>query len=268
MATNETTVKSSKPKATAKRKATVGGSIVAGVVVLLGGFLYADNWARQQVADYVTAKVQQVLSLSSDQPVTVNIGGTSVIAQVITGNLEQVDVGVDNVTIGDLTGGVTLRADNIPTDATKPVGRIQIEFRVGEQSLQKIAHLVSATAIDKVVLDKGEVQLTSQLKFFGLSTDVGLSVVPFASDGAIGFTPSSVSLNGVSTTAATLRQTFGVLIEPALRTHSVCVARWLPKGLGVDAVEVRGKELVVTIGAEKALFDDASLRQLGSCPKQ
>jgi hypothetical protein len=257
--------KPARPKASAKKKATIWGSILAGLAVLVGGFIYADNWAREQVADYVSAKVHEVLTLDADQPVTVEVAGLSVIAQVITGNIEQVDVGVDNVSVGELTGGMTVRAEDIPTDTSKPIGRMQIDFRVSEASIQKVAHVLSATAIDKVVLEGDEVQLTSEFKFFGLGFDVGVGLVPFAAQGEIGFTPTSVSLNGATTSADGLRQSFGAVADTLLQPKSICVASWLPKGLGIDKVVVRNKELVVTIGADPRLFSDPELQQLGSC---
>lgn len=248
-----------------KRTAVTIGSILAGVALLVGGLVVLDAWARQQVADYVTDTVREVLSLESDQPVAVEIGGTSVIAQVVTGSLERVDVGVDNVTIGELTGGVSLRADGVPVDMSKPVDRVQIEFRVGERSIQSIAHALSATAIDSVELVDDEIQFGTELSVFGVRFTVGVGVEPFASNGEIGFVPSSVEIAGTRSSAESLVQRFGSPAEQLLQTRSICVARWLPESLGVEDVEVRGDELVLTIGATRAFFDEASLAILGSC---
>ena len=248
------------------KKRTVVATVLASVGVVLGALWGVDTWARQQVADYVTEKVQEVLSLDSDEPVTVEIAGVSVIAQVLTGSLEQVDVGVDDVTIGEFTGGVELRAEGIPVDLSRPVDRVQIEFTVNEKSIQKIAHVLSATAIDEVELVEPEIQFASEFKVFGFRIDVGVGIEPFAEDGEIGFTPTTITLNGVSTSAEALKNKYGSVASSLLQTRSICVARWLPVALTVDDVAVRDDDLVITIGADKAIFDDASLRQLGSCP--
>ena len=247
------------------KKRTIVGTILASLGVVFGALWGLDNWARQQVADYVTEKVEQVLSLENGEPVTVEIAGVSVIAQVLTGSLEQVDVGVDDVTIGEFTGGVSLRAEGIPIDLKKPVDTVQIEFRVNEKSIQKIAHFLSATAIDKVELVDSEIQFASQFKVFGFPVDVGVGVEPFAADGEVGFTPTTVSLNGTTTTASSLIDSYGSVAESLLKTRSICVARWLPVALTVDEVKVRDHDLVITIGANKEILDDASLRTLGSC---
>ena len=88
---------------------------------------------------------------------------------------------------------------------------------------------------------------------------------PFAEEGEIGFTPTSISLNGVRTTASALSERYGSTVSSLLQTRSICVARWLPEALSVDDVAVRDDDLVITIGADKAVFDDASLRSLGTC---
>jgi hypothetical protein len=258
------------PEGAAKTKAkprrrTVIGTVLAGLGVVVGALWGLDAWARQQVADIVTEKVEQLLSLESDHPVTVEIAGVSVIAQVLTGSLEQVDVGVDDVTIGEFEGGVALRAEGIPVDLSKPVDRVQIEFSVSEQSIQKIAHVLSATAIDRVTLAAPEIQFASEMSVLGFSLDVGVGVEPFAEDGRVGFTPSSVELNGNRTSAASMVERYGVLAELLFESRSVCVARWLPVALTVDSVAVRDDDLVLTIGADKGIFTDAELRRLGSC---
>lgn len=260
----DATTPTKRPKATPTRR-TVIGTILGGVAVITGALWGVDNWARQQVADIVTEKVEQLLSLDADHPVTVEIAGVSVIAQVLTGSIEQVDVGVDDVTIGEFEGGVALRAEGIPVDLAKPVDRVQIEFSVSEQSIQKIAHVLSATAIDRVTLVAPEIQFDSELKVLGFSLDVGVGVEPFAEGGRVGFTPSSVQLNGTRTTASSLVEKYGTLAELLFQSRSICVARWLPVAVTVDSVAVRDDDLVLTIGADKGIFTDAELRKLGTC---
>lgn len=248
------------------RKRTIIATVLASLAVVVVALWAVDTWARQQLADYVTDKVQEVLSLESGEPVDVEIAGFSVIAQVLTGSLDQVDVGVDDVAIGDFTGGVELRATGIPIDLSKPVDSVQIEFTVSEKSIQKIASLLSAAAIDKVELVDSEIQFASQFSVFGFPVNVGVGIEPYAEDGQIGFTPSSISLNGVRTSASDLSDRYGSFAATLLQTRSICVARWLPEALTVNDVVVSGDDLVITIGADRAVLDQAGLQTLGSCP--
>ncbi len=256
-----------RPPAPPKNIAGRAFSIVLTLLVLAGLGLYAaDNWMRQQVADYVTAKVVQVLGLSADQPVTVTIAGASVIAQVIGGSFDDVRVGVDNVQIGELTGGVEIQASGIPTDIeTEAIDQVRVRFTISEKSLQLIGGALSAGLVRSVVLSGDEIQVGTGFKLLGAAVSVGVGIEPFAGEGLIGFTPTSVELNGTRTTADDLAATFGPLASAALKTQSICVARWLPEALTVDSVRVDDNVLVVIIGADQQIFNDASLAQLGSC---
>jgi hypothetical protein len=241
---------------------TVAGSLV----IVLAGLWAVDAWARQQVTDYVKDKVQQVLSLESSEKVDVNVAGFSVIAQVLTGSFDEIAVDVDEVKIGDLSGGVALIARGVPIDLTKPVDSVEIEFRVSERTLKSVAHLLSPTAVDTVELIEGEIRFASEFKIFGFSIQVGIGVEPFADDGQIAFTPTSVELNGARTSADELVKTFGGAAQTLLRTQSFCVAKWLPAAFSLRDVVIDGEVLVVTIRADDGVFDEASIRTTGTCP--
>ena len=251
-----------------KRGKTIAVAVILGGLALVAGALWGTEvWLRQQITDYVTATVHEVLSLESEQPVAVEVAGFSVITQVLTGRLEHVDVAVENVTIGDLSGDVVLVAEGIPIDTSKPVDRVQIEFAATEESVQSIASTLSSSTIDDVELVGSEIRFTSELRFFGFAFDVGVGVEPFASNGQVGFTPKSVELNGSRTDVSELMKSFGSLADSLFTTRSVCVARYLPAALRLDSVEVRDDAfLVITISAEKRVFSEASLSKLGRCP--
>lgn len=242
------------------------GTAIASLAVVLVALWAVDGWARQQVADYVADKVQQVLSLESSDRVDVSVAGFSIIAQVLTGSFEEIAVDVDDVQIGDLTGGVALTARGVPIDLSKPVHSVEIEFRVSESSLKSVAHLLSPGAIDTVELVDSEIRFAKEFSIFGFSLEVGIGVEPFADDGQIGFTPTSVELNGTRTSAEELVGTFGGAAQALLQTQSFCVAQWLPAVFAVEDVAVDAKELVVTIRADESVFDEASVSELGTCP--
>ncbi|WP_294180491.1 DUF2993 domain-containing protein [uncultured Schumannella sp.] len=246
-------------------------SILAVVAVGVGGFFWLDNWVRGQVADIASSKIEEVLSLDSDQPVEIDIAGVSVIAQVLTGRLEGVSAGVDNVRIGDLAGGVRLDASGIPIDLSnpleidEPIDRVQIAFTVGEDSVRQIASSLTLATVNSVELDEGLIQLGTGFNLLGAQFDLGVGIEPFARDGQLGFTPTTVDLNGSRTTVAELSAQYGPLVDSVFQTRDVCIARWLPVALAVDRVSVVGEELIIVISADKQLFTDAELRKLGSC---
>ena len=107
-----------------KRGKKIAVAVILGGLALVAGALWGTEvWLRQQITDYVTAKVHEVLSLESEQPVAVEVAGFSVITQVLTGRLEHVDVAVENVTIGDLSGDVVLVAEGIEQQQQRDLRR-------------------------------------------------------------------------------------------------------------------------------------------------
>ena len=249
------------------RKAIVIAVIVVAALAVIAVALWAvEAWARQQVADYVTAKVREVLSLESDHPVSVEIAGFSVVGQAVTGTLEQIDVQVDDVRLGELSGGIALTARGIPVDMSKPVDRVQIEFSAGEESIRSVAHLLSASQIDDVQIEGSEIRFGSEFSLFGLPIVIDVGMEPFAAEGEIGFTPTSVSINGARASVADLTDRFGSFADPLFASRSICVAGWLPAALRLETAVIRDDELVVGIGADGRVFTEASLRELGSCP--
>jgi len=241
--------------------------VILGVLVLLvGGAIAADNWVRAQVADFAADKVEELLSLDEDQPVTIEIGGFSVLAQVLTGRLETVAAGVDDVRIGELSGDVRLEADEVPVDLEQPIDEVRIRFDVPESTVRAVAQTLTLSAVKSVELADGEIQLGTGFTILGAEFDVGVGLTPFAADGQVGFTPTTVEFQGERTSTAELIDRYGPIAEALFDTHDLCIARWLPQALRVDTVAVEGESLVIVIAADKRVFDDAALRSPGSCP--
>ena len=245
------------------------------LLVLIAGVVVLDYWVRGQVADFVSTKVQQAFSLDKDQPVTVEVTGFSVLGQLATGSLDKVSADVDNVVVGELRGGVRVTLIDIPVDEQKPVGRLHAEFRMTESTVAELVTSLSATTVTSVELVEPEIRLGSEFAtpsftVFGVtvpSIPIALAVTlePYATGGMLGFTPTSVEVNGAKSTAEELTAQYGALAESALQPQSLCVASWLPEALTIDDVGVRGKELVVGFSAENQILSAAALGRLGSC---
>lgn len=251
----------------AKRKLAAAGIVLGSLIVVSLALWAGETFARQQITAQVTSNVRQALSLDAKKPVTVKIAGFSVLAQAVTGKLEQVDVSVDDVTLGELTGDVAVRAKGIPVDRSKPVDRVGITFSATEKSVQSIAQDLSEASIETVEFAEPDVRLGSKFSVFGFSVDVILEVEPFADKGEIAFTPKAIEVGGVRTSAEDLTRVFGSLATNLLRTQKICVARWLPAVVHVEDVTVHGDTLAVTIGASKVVLDQSAMSEPGTCPR-
>ena len=252
------------PRSKRRRAPIVFGIVLVLLVLLVVAYLVAENFARQQINTLVTDKVHEVLD--SDQPVDVTVAGVSVLAQAITGSLDRVDVSVDDVTIGDLTGDVTLAATSIPIDLSKPVKNVEINFTTDEASVQSLVDLASDSSIGAVELVDGEIRFGSEFEVFGFPITIGVAVVPEAEDGQIAFTPSSVEVNGATLTAEDVESTFGALADGLLEKRTVCIADRLPAPLVLTDLQVADDTIVLSLVAKDVVLDEASLATLGTCP--
>jgi hypothetical protein len=248
------------------KKPVVAAIVVVSAALLAGGVAVADMVARDQVTAYVSEKVHTALNLDPAVPVDVTIGGTSMLAQLIVGSIDTVDIAVDSVSIGQLTGAVTVHAEGVPTDEARAVDSVSIELRVSEADVQTMAKSLSGAAVDSVEFTGNELTLSSTLSFFGLSLDVGVAVAPTVHDGAIDFTPTSISLNGATTSTESLTSVFGPLAAPLTAPRTVCVAQWLPTDLSVQSVAIVDKELIVEITGSDVRLSEAALAETGRCP--
>lgn len=255
---------------------TIAISVIVGVLLVLGiGAVILDNFARQQVADFVATKIQQTFKLSADQPVTVEVAGFSVLGQLATGSLSEVSADVDDVAFGELRGKVHAVFTDIPLDETQPVGKLRAEFRMSETSVADLVQTLSASVVNDVTLEEPEIRLgtefsTPSVSLFGVTIPsiplaLAIGLEPHAADGRLSFTPTSVDVNGAASTVDELRSQYGTLVDAVLTPQSVCVAQQLPKPLNFDTASVRGKELVLTFSATRQVLSAAAFSVTGSC---
>ena len=253
---------------TRRRRAPIVIGIVLVVLVLLViGYFVAENYARQQISARVTDEVQT--ALGTKQPVDVTIAGVSVIAQAVTGSLDRVDIGVDDVSVGELSGDVKLVATSIPVDLSQPVKAVNVEFIADESSVQSLVDLAAGGAaggsVGDVSLVDGEIKLDNEYSIFGLTLTVSIGVVPSAQDGKVAFAPSSIAVNGATLTAEELEDRFGSVVDSLVQKRTVCIADRLPAPLKLSDLQVDGKTIVLTLDAKKVVLDQATLGQLGTC---
>ena len=130
-----------------RRRRTITVAVIVGVLLVLGiGAIFLDNWARQQVADFVATKIQQSFNLKADDPVTVDVAGFSVLGQLATGTLNEVSADINDVPFGDLRGHVHVTLTDIPIDETQPVGELRAEFRMTESTVAELVQTLSTSA--------------------------------------------------------------------------------------------------------------------------
>lgn len=250
-------------------------TVLVVAVLVAGAAVVAELWARGRVSDLVGDKVRQVFSLPDSHPVSVEVHGFSVILQALSGTINSATVSVDNVGVGDLSGDLVLNATGIPVDTDLPVENVDATVSVGEDNIQRLSGLLTAAVVNNVRFAEPEILIgtefsTPTMEFFGIkvpgiTASAGVGVEPYASDGWLGFTPSSIEIGGQQTTAEDLKKQFGSIAENLLQTRSFCVASVLPAAISLDSAEVSGNELLIKLSAENQVLSRAALSERGSC---
>lgn len=241
--------------------------ILGGVVVLLVvAAVVLDGAARAFAANLIETKVRTSLSLPASTPVHVTVGGVSVLAQLAAGTLQRVDVTIDALPVGDLTGNATLTATAIPIDTSRPIGGVRLSFSADEAQVKKLLASYGSAPVSSVTLTNGAVNVGTAFSLLGTTLPIGIALAPSAVDGELALTPKTVTVNGATLTPADLRDSFGSIADAVLATRTVCVAQYLPKALRLDAVSVRGASVELAIVGTAIVLDDSLLTTKGTCP--
>jgi hypothetical protein len=241
------------------------------IVVPLGVIaVIADNVARSAAQGIIETKVRSALSIPDATPVDVTVGGTSVLLQLVLGKFERVDIGVDGLSVGSLSGDAVLTARGIPTDQAKPIDSADLAFSATGDQLTKLMSGYTAIPLTGVTVASGAVQFSMSFTVLGAAVPVSVALAPSAVDGQLTLTPKSVGVNGQTFTPDQLGAALGPLgggIAGTLgATQKLCVASLLPKGFVLQSVKVSGASLQLGVRAANVSLNQATFATKGTCP--
>lgn len=244
--------------------------VALSVVILILGMLVVvavvvDSAVRTTVEERIGGEIRGALALPSDAPLDVEIGGTSMLLQLLAGSIDRVKVESESVTLGGLTGPARLVARGVPTDTSRPVDSVALEFGATEESLTAISANLSGLPITSVAIDHDEIDVSASFEALFISLPLGVGLRPAADQGQIAFTPTSIRLGDAEFDAGELRDRFGALGERALQTQNLCIAQYLPASLALEDVRLDDPRMVLTFGGSDVLLDEASLSVVGNC---
>lgn len=244
----------------------LGGILILLAILITIAFFVADAYAKDYARQYIKDRIVAVLGIEPGTPVSVDIGDGSVLLQALGGQLDQVDVAVEEVSFGILKGAATVHAEGVPLDQSAAVETLDISFAVSEADVGALAGNLSGLSLESIVLEEPEIVASTTLSFFGFQIPVGMGIEPSADEGQIVFTPTSIRLGDDSYTAVELQSAFGSIAGQLLQQQSYCVAENIPAALTIVDVDVVKKDLVVKIDGAGATLGGTDLSTPGTCP--
>ncbi len=238
------------------------------LVVVIALFVAADFAARAYATGYIRQQVATALGLPSDDPVKVDLGPGSVILQAVGGHIGEVRVGVDRLTLGDLSGSAVLTAHDVPLSTTQPVGSLDLRVTVPAATITKaIAHVPALSSLHPTATVVGAtIRSAGATSLFGIRIPVSAIVKPGVKDGVPTFDVQSLTASGATISAATLDKYAPALGKLLRSGSSLCIADSLPKAFSLSAVALRHGSLVYTFSAHDVELNPSALSQKGSCP--
>ena len=253
-----------------KRRRWIGVliALVVLVALLVVGFFVADAYAKTYAENYVRERIVEVLKLAPDAKVDVDLGEGSVLLQAARGGLDEVNVSVDTITFGDISGGAQIRATKVPLDSSQPVDKLDIQVTVSEENVKKLSGFMSGIELKSIDIENELIRIGTEFQVLFFTIPVSVDLEPTAKDGGINFDPVTILLGDEEISVADLRanREFSALAGDLLASRDFCVAGFLPQALTIDKVDIVGTDLVLGIDGDGTALSDPALSTLGTCP--
>jgi hypothetical protein len=256
------------PAAPKVRRRWIGWAIAGGVLVVLlvVGFFVGESAARAYATDRIHDELVNAFELEADHPTQVDLGAGSLLLQAASGSVDRVDVAIDDVPLGDLTGDITLAATGVPLDTAQPAETVAATATIDEANVAALRDYLSGIQLDSITLGDGVIDVSATVKALFLSVPVSAAIEPTVRDGQLVFTPQSVTVNGAAVSVDELLA--GPLANVAsgfLGAQTFCVAQYLPSAITLQDVDVSDDELELAFTGEDVALGGAELSTKGTC---
>lgn len=232
------------------------------VVVLAVLVVAAEFIARSILPGIVRGIVIEQLDLPADQQLEVAADGI-LLPQLIAGRLDTLQLSTDDITLGGVTGAVSVTASGVPLDGAD-LGAASGTVRIDQDQFLPLLE-ASDLPIDSVTLDEPNLTAAGSFTVLGFPVPIELTLTPAADAGELLLTPVSATIAGATLDAAELDSRFGQLAEQLTQTQRICIADQLPAGLTLTGVKIDGKTAVVDIDVNGAIVSDPALQANGVC---
>jgi hypothetical protein len=247
---------------TTKRRARWPWVLLVVVLVLAALSVAGELIARAVIPDITRDIVIEQLDLPPDQQLDVEASGV-LLPQIIGGQLDELHLSTDSVTLGGITGSADVTARGVPLrggDLTDATGTVRIDQ-------DQFTHLVSSAdlPIDEIRFAEPDVTASGSFSIFGVPVLVSATATPAADNGELLLTPVEVQVGGATLNAAEVAERFGRAAAWVTEPQRICIADQIPAGLTMTGLRIEGSQAVIDLDVDGAITTDAALQQNGVC---
>ena len=239
--------------------------IIVGVlaILLVVAYFLVDSGVRAFAQDRAETEISNRMPASVTGDVTVAIGGTSVIAQFITGSFDQIELTAPNLTVDGVPASVHVIARDVSTNTAKAIGSINATLDLDQDALNQLVQASGTAPADAVMtLGDGTVAYTGTVALFKFNVGYTATATASTTGEILNFTPTEVTVtSGVGDIDAT--PLVNLILQQA--PIGVCVAGYLPEGVELSGVDISPERARVTLESSSLRLTAQSLTTLGSC---
>ena len=242
------------------RAARIWISIVAIVVALVALVVVADVIVRNIAEARFAQEIEANLPDGVEGDVGVTIGGLSVIAQYLSGTMQEVELSAPELDVEGVPIAVDVVGQGVPVDLALPVEHLTATI---EADAAAVNRLIDVQGIEgELAFGDGTVGYTDSVRFLGFPIEFTVTARPTAAGDTVLLEPVGVDVaagGGSIDVSGIVDRLLGDDPIP------VCVAEHLPAGVEVQQLTVEPTGASVVLEADGLRLDEASLATTGTC---
>lgn len=251
-----------------KKRKWVGMTIVLGIFVglIVAIVVIGEHLAKDFAGGLVEDQVASALAVEDADTVSVEFGGGPLLAQAISGSLDEVVISVEDAVLGPTTGDLRLVAAGVPLDLQGGVATMSATVSFSPPALQALAPSLTDAPITGVEVIGSDLVFTSTTDAGGVAVPVTVSLTPSAADGVVVFSAAALTANGETLDVAQAQAgAYGPVAALLSTPRALCLAPYLPAAFELTGAEVSQGALVVTFTGTNVSLSGGGLGTKGEC---
>jgi hypothetical protein len=251
-----------------RRRGPRGGTVVIWLLVLAViaaglafGLRIVDQTVRGVAEDQAEKQIAEQLPGRVTGRVNVAIQGDWVIPQLVRGTLDRVVLEGPNLQADGTPFQARIVATDVPIDQERTVGKVVATVSMDQAPASALLAKTAGTPPDLRFGD-GTLGYSGSTRVLGITFGYDVAATPVLRDpSTVVITPEEVSLQAGSF-EVDLAQTIQGIRDV---TYPVCIAQYLPAGVGVQDVTVEEGRASMTVESSSVKLTRDSLGVTGSC---
>ncbi len=235
--------------------------VLPAVLAVVAALLVVADLVTRAIAEArVAEQLEASLPEGVEGEIDVSIGGFSVIAQYVTGSMDEVRLRAPELLVAGAPVDVAVELRDVPPSLDGPVGRIDASVRADASAVDALVRLAGVEG--GVTLGDGDVAYERSIEVVGVPLRVVVTATPVAAGDTVVLESVAAELAAGDTSVDVSSLVDRVLGDGPVE---ICVAEYLPEGARLGAIAIAPDGVRVDLDAERLPLDERSLATMGGC---